>query len=229
MSESIRKSFIIHKDSLSILDDLSDDEAGKLFKAIKNYQLDEAKELPALIKIAFSPFKNQFIRDAEKYQNTVERNRINGSKGGRPINPENPEEPSGLIDNPTKPKKADSDSKSDSDSDSKKDSNSKIPYQLIADAYNEHFSNNTGNPRVEKLTKPRMNAIKKLWQFDTKNNDSNKLTNNLDYWTKYFTYCASRPFFQADFVRGETHKDWKPNFDFVMREKTLIDMKEGKY
>jgi hypothetical protein len=29
-----RKSFIIHKDSLDILDKLSDEQAGKLFKAI---------------------------------------------------------------------------------------------------------------------------------------------------------------------------------------------------
>ena len=33
-----RKSFIIHKDSIEILDKLTDEQAGKLFKAIKFYQ-----------------------------------------------------------------------------------------------------------------------------------------------------------------------------------------------
>ena len=225
---STRKSFIIHKDSLSILDDLSDEQAGQLFKAIKSYQLDEEKELSSLIKIAFSPFKNQFVRDAEKYLNTVERNRINGSKGGRPPNPENPEEPSGLIGNPTKPKKTDSGSKSDSDSksDSKKEN---IPYQLFADAYNALFAESVGFGRVEKLTKKRESAIKKIWNFDNKNPDVNKLTNNLEYWQRYFSYCATRPFFQSDYPRSGDHKDWKPNFDFIIREDTLLGIKEGKY
>ena len=127
-----RKSFILHKDSLSILDDLSDEQAGMLFKAIKAYHLNEDYTLEPLIKVAFSPFKNQFIRDTEKYQNVVERNRINGSKGGRP---KNPEKPTGLSGNPEKPKKADSDSGSGSKSDSKSKSKSKKPTKEEVQAY----------------------------------------------------------------------------------------------
>jgi hypothetical protein len=121
---SERKSFIIHKDSLSILDDLTDEQAGKLFKAIKSYHDNTEYQVDNLIKIAMSPFKNQFDRDAGKYTDTVERNRINGLKGGRPRsepNPSKPKEPTGLIENPTKPKKADSDSKSGNDSGSESD------------------------------------------------------------------------------------------------------------
>ena len=33
----MRKSFILHKDSLDVLDDLSDEQAGQLFKAIKAF------------------------------------------------------------------------------------------------------------------------------------------------------------------------------------------------
>jgi len=117
---SNRKSFVLHKDSLQVLDDLSDEQAGKLFKAIKAIQLGEEFELDALTKIALSPFKAQFARDNEKYERIVERNKNNGLKGGRPKtegNPEEPKKPSGLITNPDNPKKADSDSKSDSVSD----------------------------------------------------------------------------------------------------------------
>lgn len=121
---STRKSFVLHKDSLQVLDDLSDEQAGKLFKAIKAIQLGEEFELDALTKIALSPFKAQFARDNEKYERIVERNKNNGLKGGRPKtehNPEEPKKPSGLITNPENPQKADSVSKSDSDSDSDKD------------------------------------------------------------------------------------------------------------
>lgn len=121
---STRKSFVLHKDSLQVLDDLSDEQAGKLFKAIKAIQLGEQFELDALTKIALSPFKAQFARDNEKYERIVERNKNNGLKGGRPKtedNQEEPKKPSGLITNPENPQKADSVSKSVSDSDSDKD------------------------------------------------------------------------------------------------------------
>ena len=36
-----RKSFIVHHDSLNVLDDLSNEQAGLLFKAIKSYHLND--------------------------------------------------------------------------------------------------------------------------------------------------------------------------------------------
>ena len=78
-----KKSFLLHIDSLDVLDDLSDEQAGMLFKAIKSYQLGDEFELNSIVKIAFSPFKNQFSRDDEKYQKTCERRAVAGSKGGK--------------------------------------------------------------------------------------------------------------------------------------------------
>ena len=66
-----KKSFIIHIDSLSVLDEMTDDQAGKLFKAIHNYQKGSETELDVAIKIAFVPFRNQFIRDNESYYKFV--------------------------------------------------------------------------------------------------------------------------------------------------------------
>ena len=112
-----RKSFILHFDSLEILDELTDEQAGKLFKAIKANRNGEELEVDQLVKIALSPFKSQFLRDDEKYLNVVNRNRINGPKGGRPKKTKEPKEPSGFIENPKKPKKAVSDSDSEGDGD----------------------------------------------------------------------------------------------------------------
>tara|TARA_R110000851_G_scaffold186975_5_gene336449 strand:+ start:981 stop:1283 length:303 start_codon:yes stop_codon:yes gene_type:complete len=78
-----KKSFLIHIDSLDILDDLTNGQAGVLFKAIKAYQHEEEYNLDSIVKIAFSPFKNQFLRDDEKYVKTCERRAIAGSKGGK--------------------------------------------------------------------------------------------------------------------------------------------------
>lgn len=77
-----KKSFLLHIDSLDILDELTDEQAGKLFKAIKAYQKQEIVELDSFVRIAFSPFKNQFIRDNEKYDVTCKRRAEAGRKGG---------------------------------------------------------------------------------------------------------------------------------------------------
>lgn len=80
---SSKKSFLLHIDSLDILDELTDEEAGALFKAIRSYQKCEELNLTGLVRVAFSPFRNQFIRDNEKYDLTCKRRAEAGSKGGK--------------------------------------------------------------------------------------------------------------------------------------------------
>ena len=131
-----RKSFLLHFDSLGILDQLTDDQCGKLFIACRDFNLGKELNLDETLGLVFFPFKAQFLRDQEKYQIVVDRNKSNGSKGGRPSNPNKPKKPSGLIDNPSKPKKADSVSVSvsDSDSDSESDNDSKSDNKDIVTA-----------------------------------------------------------------------------------------------
>lgn len=111
-----RKSFIIHIDSLDVLDDLNNEEAGKLFKAIKSYHLNDDFEFDAITKIAFSQFKNQFKRDDEKYIKLCEKNKLIAE------NRYKSKPTTGRGGNQTKPtvtKSTDNKSDSDSDSDSK--------------------------------------------------------------------------------------------------------------
>lgn len=79
----MKKSFLLHIDSLCILDDLTDEQKGQLFNAIYKFQLGEELELSPIIKIAFSQFRNQFNRDSEKYEKTCEARKLAGSKGGK--------------------------------------------------------------------------------------------------------------------------------------------------
>jgi len=122
----MRKSFIIHNDSLGVLDELTDEQAGKLFKAIAAYQRETDLSLDMLTKIAFAPFRAQFERDSVKYDAVCDRNKNNGSKGGRPKKEEtqtNPENPVGFLEtqtNPSEHKKADSNSDSVSKNKSKR-------------------------------------------------------------------------------------------------------------
>ena len=85
------KSFILYTDNLSVLDQLSDVQAGILFRAIVNYHNGQKIAISEDLKLIFFMFTKQFERDREKYDKKCERNRLNGLKGGRPMNnPNNP-------------------------------------------------------------------------------------------------------------------------------------------
>lgn len=126
-----KKSFLLYCDIHNTVSMLPDEYAGKLFKHILAYVNDlNPTTDDMLLQIAFEPIKQTLIRDLDKYNNIIERNKDNGSKGGRPKK-ENPKNPVGYLEtqrNPKKPKKADIDIDSviDSDIDSVIDSDKLI-------------------------------------------------------------------------------------------------------
>lgn len=66
----MKKSIIIYADCIAILEDLTYEQAGRLFKAILSYVNDEPVteiEGDPAIKMAFKVLKTQIDRDAEKY------------------------------------------------------------------------------------------------------------------------------------------------------------------
>ena len=73
-----KTTILIHLDSLSILDELTNDQAGILLRSIKNFNSGEEVELDPIMKMVFLPFKNQFIRDNNAYNEMVEQQRLKG-------------------------------------------------------------------------------------------------------------------------------------------------------
>jgi hypothetical protein len=100
-----------------------------------------------------------------------------------------------------------------------------IPYQAIADLYNQHCG--PYFPKVSTLSNKRRGAIKQRWKADPKAG-----TNTLDYWSRYFAHCATGVEFLRKAAAGELtgqHGGWKPDFDFLMTEKAWLGVREGKY
>lgn len=93
----------LFSDTLSIVDDLSNEEAGMLFKAINVYHKDNTEILSGVMKAVFNQFKKDIDKARESYDNVVERNKSNGIKGGRPKTQNNPV---GFSNNPIEPKKS---------------------------------------------------------------------------------------------------------------------------
>lgn len=81
MTNSTNKSFILHTDSLDILPELSDIQAGKIFKAIYNYQkIGQDTKLDQTLRIVMMPLIHQFKRDEEKYLNSIIQGKLGNLK-----------------------------------------------------------------------------------------------------------------------------------------------------
>lgn len=105
-----------------------------------------------------------------------------------------------------------------------------VPAQQVADAYNEICGDLY--PQVLKVTDKRRKAIRARWLADVKNPDERKRTDSLEYWRRYFVFCRTGVEFFKQAASGEnkgSHAGWRPDFDFLMTEKTWLGVKEGKY
>jgi len=102
----VDRSFVLYTDIKYTTDHLSDEDAGKVFKWVLDYVNDLNPEpLKGLLAAVCEPIKQTLKRDLKKYERRANNSRNNGKLGGRPPNEKNPDKPSGLIDNPTEPKK----------------------------------------------------------------------------------------------------------------------------
>jgi len=104
------KGFILYEEDEDLFDELDGEETKALIKACFAYHNrgeDLTGTMNGFARRAFKLIKRNMIRDAEKYIETVTRNRENGRKGGRPknpvVSPENPKNPLGFSENPKNP------------------------------------------------------------------------------------------------------------------------------
>lgn len=90
----------------------------------------------------------------------------------------------------------------------------KIPYQNIADAYNDSVSDEF--PRIRMITDKRKPQIKKFYRL--LNSDLNKVK-------EYFAYFDENA---TTHQRGENERGWVASFDFIIREDTVARVVEGR-
>lgn len=76
-----KESFIIYKSFWKPISRLSDEQLGRLFKAICLYQTGETPDVADDIVIAYEFFINQFNIDERKYEEYIEAQRASGKKG----------------------------------------------------------------------------------------------------------------------------------------------------
>lgn len=77
----MKSNYIIHDDSLDVLEGMTDEQVGKLFRKIRDYHKQEwYVSHDPIVDICYITFKNQFDRDEKKYEKKCEKNRENVEK-----------------------------------------------------------------------------------------------------------------------------------------------------
>lgn len=75
------KSFILYTEQREVVESLSDEQAGKLFKGIYRYIEGEDVEFDGILKIAFIPIKQNLDRNKEKWNEVKEKRKQAGKLG----------------------------------------------------------------------------------------------------------------------------------------------------
>ena len=76
-----QKGFIVYKDLHAVIDELTDEQVGQLFRGmIKYFNEGKAPKFDGVLKFVFIPIKQQMDRDSEKYDEKCEKNRENVRK-----------------------------------------------------------------------------------------------------------------------------------------------------
>lgn len=80
MPNSEQKGFIVYGDTKAVVDELTNEQAGELFRGMLEYFEDGTDpKFNGVLKIAFIPIKQQMDRDQDKYVKRCERNRANAA------------------------------------------------------------------------------------------------------------------------------------------------------
>ena len=139
-----KKSFILYTDLIHVVRKLAlkDREnktnyAGELFLHILEY-VNDTDPIPInfIVEMAFEPIKQTLKRDLMKYKIYIEKQRENGRRGGRP---KKTKKPNPLPENPSQPKKADSDSDSVNDINKRKEIKEKVAFDECAPSNLDDF------------------------------------------------------------------------------------------
>ena len=230
----MKKSFVIYMKSEKLVNKLTDEQAGKLFKSIFRYMANgELPEMDLATEMAFTAIQDYLDENNKKYESRVNANRENGKKGGRPKtktvkgeSENNPKNPNGFSGNP-KNLDSVSDSVSVSDSDtvspngeidisvstdvdtSSAKKASRTPYSEIVDVFNSYCPS---LPKVERISKQRKQKIKTLY-------------NEYGLQKIFDVFEAAE---RSDFLSGRSGA-WRCNFDWLLNPTNFLKVLEGNY
>lgn len=219
------KSFLIYIDIRKNLELLSDDEAGKVFKAIVEYA--DIGRLPQFgdrsLQVFFNTITDQIDRDREKYEKRCGVNRENQQKRWEKIREmeshyntnvfDRKQSYTNVTDNDTD---KDTDNDTDKDIKKRKSKRENAPCGSLSDNFMKWYNEQiqfTELPKITKMTAKREAALKEI----------------IDEFGKEAIASVMSKVSTSDYLCGNTSKRFKANFDWIFRRDNFLKIEEGNY
>ena len=232
---SKRESYIFYRSWWQNFRNMPDELRLELYDKTMEYAFEaETSEMSVIADGIIGLIKPILDKDRAKYESICERNKINGSKGGRHKTQEkpkeNPENPLGSVgsvweaqkepnENPEKPlndiminDKLNNNIESKDSLSVDTGSEDKINYMEIVTFYNNSVRNRNITQCI-KLTEKRKQAIKaRVIEFGRER-----------------VFEAITKAAESSFCNGANDRNWKADFDFVFNSNKMANILEGKY
>lgn len=179
---------------------LSDDEKGRLFSALLEYT--ETGNVPTLKgneRFVFPGIKAQIDRDVQAYETKCERLSENAMKRYKKT--------ADTDDNVQLHANAGKDKIKEKEKEKEKE---KINYISIIDTYHETC---VSFPKVTVLSDKRKQAIK-----------ARLATYSIEQFQEMFRKAEA-----SDFLKGKNNRDWRANFDWLMKDSNFAKVLDGNY
>lgn len=230
------KAFNTYIDNIDKLEMLSDEQAGRLYKALCKYASDGIKpdfSDDPLLSYAYVDFAQKIERDFERYAKTCEKRKECGKLGGAPVRNEN----------------------------AKKQANQPKGYSCEEKQQNG-YQNNQNNQKVFKTTKTTQKEKEKEEEEEYKKENTKEKRDNAFFERvkdEFNSVCVSLPtvklltdtrkrrihkarstlkdvsftdFFKrvekSDFLTGK-ETEWRASFDWIFKPENLTKILEGNY
>ena len=213
--------------------ELSDAEYGRLIRWCQTYCITgEETELCGNERFFKAYCRNAMGWFVKRYEETCEKNRINGAKGGRPKTQKNPAEPSETQNNPAvsennptvtektqlkpklKPKPKDKEYIESTDVDSTSESRRKSDFDKVRNTWNE-MAETCGIAKISRITQDSTRA--KL------------LNKRMEEYGLDDVLHAIDMIYSSDFLTGHGDRGWAINFDWFIKPNNFIKVLEGNY
>lgn len=218
-----KKAFLFYNNYYELIQHLSDEELGKLFRCIFKHQNNEnIEQLPPALNGIYSYITSQLDIDTEKYIKKC--NRLAENRKGKTI--DNKTKQLKTIENKTKQMGGDSvtvtDSVIDNDNviDKEKEKEKENWQAIFKEAvwfWNEYVKPDYCKiPMINKLTEKRKVAFKKRW--------NDELSKDMDCWQNFCIAMVDTPF-----LTGKNEKKWVANIDWALRPDMISKTLEGAY
>ena len=211
---------------------LTDEQFGKLMRLAIEYQ--QTGIVPDIddmaVSLSFDVVKYDIDKNMEKYNAVVKRNQENGKKGGRPreteVVSEKPKKPTGLLQNPSEPKKPDNDNDNDNvnDNGTENDNGNDIVF--------------TDNSRKKMSAKALTEEVVTLWNSFEQRGIIPKVNSLSSTSTRYKmlqarisehglenVLSAVRKVFESSFLKQST---WF-SFDWFVKPNNFVKVSDGNY